>query len=138
MNKYFLLLIIIFIACTVPAKKGITPDEEDYLSKVNEFPTEFTIEENDIDNAWGRAQSWIGKYSSMKVQTVTDFIIQTYNPSSDNYGYYIVKTPVNNDFEINVSCSKANIFTPKKYAETNARILSYYIKTGECMPQFIK
>lgn len=109
----------------------------EYVKKMKNFPLEFIIEKNDEKNAWGRAQSWIGKYSSMKLQTATDYIIQTYNPPEGElkFGYYITKTPLDKGIQITVKCICGKSFP--YLIERNAHILSYYIKTGEIVPELI-
>jgi hypothetical protein len=34
------------------------------------------------ETVWGRIQSFISKYSSMRIQISTEYTISTYNPSS--------------------------------------------------------
>lgn len=45
--------------------------------------------------AWERAQLWINKHSTRKIQTATDVIVQTYNPESGTgrFGFTAVKEP---------------------------------------------
>lgn len=123
-----------------------TPDERLYMEKVRAQPLEFEISEIEAKTAWGRAQSFIGQYSSMKLQIVTDYVIQTYNPTFDayrrNFGYYVTKTPIGNNVKISVQClgepPKTEYGEPFPTIELNAHILAHYIKTGELpFPQLI-
>ncbi len=114
-----------------------------------EFPLEFNISKKKANDAWGRAQSFIAKYSSMKIQTVTEFIIQTFTPPETDYrfnrrfdfGYSVAKTPLGKKVQITVSCQKSsiagseNLFESEK--EMDAHLLAYYISTGELLPKFI-
>jgi hypothetical protein len=45
---------------------------------------------------WQRAQFWIVKHSAWKVQTATDVIIETFNPttSSSTYGFTVAREPL--------------------------------------------
>ena len=112
-------------------------EEQTYLAKAMPFPLEFTIPKGEADEAWGRAQSFIGRYSSMKLQIATDFIIQTYNPGSlSGFGYYVTKTPMGDNVQITVQ-GLTDIYLAS--ANQNAHILAYYIKTGELInPGLIK
>lgn len=133
------LVLFVLVGCTSISMKNLTPEERNYFEKVDAFPLEFTMPTIEADDAWGRAQSFIGRFSSMKLQTVTDYVIQTYNPGSSDvkFGYYVTKTPMDDEFQINVQCNTGNMFAGGD-AKRNARILAYYIKTGElCNPRFI-
>jgi hypothetical protein len=138
MRKYCIYAIAAILAggiltgCATTSMLKLTPEEQTYLEKAKAFPLEFTIPKSEADEAWGRAQSFIGRFSSMKLQTVTDFVIQTYNPGSGDvdFGYYVTKTPMGDKVQITVQCNTGNMFAGAD-ANTNAHILAYYIKTGE-------
>lgn len=107
--------------------------EEIYLQEIGLFPLEFTISRAEEEEAWGRAQSFIARFSPTRLQIVTPYVIQTYEPMgcSDEYGYSVIKTPIDEkNVLISVECRSGNILK-KPYADTNARILAYYIKTGK-------
>jgi hypothetical protein len=122
----------------------LTPDEQAYVTKIMALPTDVTLSQADAVDAWGRAQSFIGKYSMMKLQSETDFIIQTYTSPDDSTGYAtdnyisynITKTPMMGKVQISVQCTTGNL-TPLQESmraddlALNAHILSYYIATGE-------
>jgi hypothetical protein len=155
--------------------------EQKYLKNIENMVLVFKIQKEQEESAWGRAQSFIDKYNSMKTQTVTNYSIQTYNPiyprrdeveiqlqcntdnifslgaanqnakvlgyyikSEDNptasysgYGYYVVKTPMGDEIEIQVQCNTDNIFSLGA-ANQNAKVLAYYIKSGDLlMPELI-
>jgi hypothetical protein len=112
--------------------RELSPGEKAYIQKLNATPSVFSVERSKGDDAWGRAQSFLGRFSSMKLQIATDFVIQTYNPTESevDYGYSVTKTPIGNNFEFQVRCSCGNMFGGAE-ARKNARILSYYILTGE-------
>ncbi len=96
------LVLCLLMGCATTSMLKLTPEEQTYLEKAKAFPLEFTIAKSEADEAWGRAQSFIGRFSSMKLQTVTDFVIQTYNPGSGdvNFGYYVTKTPMGEEVQI--------------------------------------
>ncbi|MGM0530438.1 MAG: hypothetical protein ACQER7_03730 [Bacteroidota bacterium] len=127
----FLAIVLIMSSCVTTA--NLTSEEQAYLNKAQNHPLTFEIDSSNIDKAWGRAQSFIGKYSSMKLQNVTDYVIQTYYPQMNdaNFGYKVTKTELENgSFELSVNCITGNMFTMKS-AEKNAHVLAYYIKTGK-------
>jgi len=111
--------------------KSLTREEADYLMAIRRSPLTFQLPKAQADDAWGRAQSFIGKYSSMKLQVVTEFVLQTYNPSDYKYGYYVTKTPMGENVEFSIQCLTAGFFADQNAAERNAYILAWYIKTGE-------
>lgn len=139
MRKAVIIILALFVlsGCTSISMKNLTPEERSYFEKVEAFPLEFIIPKIEADDAWGRAQSFIGRFSSMKLQTVTDFVIQTYNPSDIKFGYYVTKTPMDDDIQITVQCITEGWFSGDD-ARRNAHILAYYMKTGELPnPKFI-
>ena len=114
-------------------------DIRDYLKAVNNQSSKFLIEKYKSENCWGRTQSYIGLYSSMKLEIVTNYVIQTYNPAQYglDFGYYVTRTPLDSADEFNVRCIYGNIFTESD-ATLNTKLLSYYIITGIIRPEFIK
>ena len=111
---------------------SFTPEQQAKLADVDKFPLEFQASKPDSVDAWGRAQSFIGRFSSMKLQITTDYVIQTYNPPDAEvmYGYSVTKTPAGEDVSFEVRCGCGNIFAAGN-AVRNAHILAYYMKTGE-------
>jgi hypothetical protein len=125
-------VMLLCTGCSHTSMMRLSPDEESYISMVNQFPLEFTVPKSETADVWGRAQSFIGKYSSMKLQNATDYIIQTYNPGGNDvaFGYSVTKTPLKNEDQITVQCNVGNMFASSD-AHLNAHIFAYYIKTGE-------
>jgi hypothetical protein len=124
---------LVFLDCTPYSLKGRTHADEEYLAAARQFPLEFNVSKNEEYNTWGRAQSYVGRYSKMRIQVVSDFVIHTYNPTDLNYGYYIVKTPTEDSMQISVQC------VPGEYASVDiandlAHICAYYVKTGNLPP----
>ncbi len=143
MKKLMILVVsIALIGCatTTTTQKTVSPEEEKYREAIMAFPLVFTIDKSEEKDAWGRAQSFIGQYSSMKVQIVTDYIIQTYTPNNrgllPRFGYNITKTPTGDSVQISVTCMSDNRFV-KKYTALNAHVLAYYIKTGQLYPKYV-
>lgn len=83
---------------------------------------------------WQRAQFWLAKHATTKVQTATDVLIQTYNPREDSpeYAFSVAKEPLGSDryrISADLFCKSMLGCSPKKEDVRNA--LLYYVKTGE-------
>jgi hypothetical protein len=111
----------------------------DYLGMVKLQPTTFSINKNKAEMGWGRAQGFIGKYSSMKLEIATNYILQTFNPAQSHvdFGYYVTRTPSDSTDEFSIECVYGNMFTQSD-ATLNAKIMAYYIATGVIKPEFVK
>lgn len=111
---------------------SLTPEQQAKLADVDKFPLEFRASKPESVDAWGRAQSFIGRFSSMQIQIATDYAIQTYVPPDTRlmYGYNVTKTPAGEDVSFEVQCFCGNILGTG-HAVRNAHILAYYMKTGE-------
>ena len=113
------------------------------IERAKSFPLEFVIPETDSYEAWGRAHSFVGRFSTMRIAHTDDFIVQTYSPLVHGfdvaYGYTITKTPMGDRVQITVRCATNNraVFG-RRDANLNAHILALYIATGElCSPRLI-
>lgn len=132
-------VLILFLTGCATITPSLSSVEDQYLNEVKNFPLEFYVSKEEVNNAWGRAQSWIARFSDMKIQTVTECVIQTYNPTGDiggQWGYYVTKTPIEDKFQISVRCIGSNPFLVSNQ-KLNAHILAYYIKTGILQEKFI-
>ena len=65
------------------------------LEPARDMPREVRCEDPCTDE-WQRAQFWIATYSSWKIQTSTDVLIQTFNSSDDSTyrGFTVTREPV--------------------------------------------
>jgi hypothetical protein len=130
--KSVLLLMILASLC-VGCATPLTPEQQSQLNIAMTSPLDFNADKSESSDVWGRAQSFIGRFSSMKLQIATDYVIQTYNPDPnglDAFGYYITKTPVGESDEFNVKCVTNDAIFSGGRADQNAHILAYYMKTG--------
>jgi len=86
---------------------------------------------------WDRANFWVNKHSKMKMQTVSNTLIQTYNPyRSGQMGFNIMKEPLGNgkykiNVEINKHGSMMELATGMMTTGDVKKILNHYIRTGE-------
>jgi len=137
-SKIFItvLVCLVFMAClSANVFRKLTVEEEGYLSEVMSHPLTFIVPIEDSDHCWGGVQSFIGKYSSMKIRIVTDNVIETYDPLSNCFAYKAIRTELRNGTEFIISCRDNTV---SKYATQNAHILAYYLTTGKIIPRLIR
>lgn len=120
-----------------------TPKEEEYLKLVWATPLDFLVSNEKAETAWARIQGFIGKYSTMKIQIATDYVVQTYNAEYEEFGYTATKTPDVTHTKFSVRCQTISIRSfhktdYSKQAELHGHILAYYAIKGDVMPKFIK
>ncbi len=110
----------------------LTAPEREGLRAAMAQPLTFTVPKEQAGDAWGRAQSFVGRFSSMKLQTASEFVIQTFNPvgSSVAYGYYVTRTPLGAEHQFEVQCVFGNMFSAED-ANANAHLAAHYISTGQ-------
>ena len=110
---------------------AMTPAQQSYMTKVSAAPTTFRIPKNQSDNAWQRAQVFVSKYSSMKIQTSTNNVLQTYNPTGAlSFGYNINRLDMGDSTEFSISGTTSNPFAHDK-ANNNSHICADYVASGE-------
>jgi hypothetical protein len=141
MKKVLLIIALSFLSCAAPMK--LTQEESNYLERVRSVSIPFVMSKADAIDGWGRAISWIGLYSSMKLQTTNEYAIQTFNPMGGNifvpvYGYYITKAPSGDNVTITVECLTHPAGIAEDNAWLNSQILAHYMQSGEIVPRLIK
>jgi hypothetical protein len=96
--------------------------------------TEAVCDDANCDECWERAQLWIVKHSKWKIQTATNVLIQTYNPtgSDPSYGFTVTKEPAGNGrYRITIEMSCGNMFGCSPKAEDVERAFYHYVIHGE-------
>jgi len=138
MKKQIVILLILgFLALSCAmTSEPLTPEEEVYVRKINDMPLTFTIAKENSEDAWSRVQGFINKYSSMKIQTASDYTIETYNPTGVNFGYRASRMNIGDEVEFTVSCYCGNMFMGKQ-ANQNAHVLALFALTSDINPRFI-
>jgi hypothetical protein len=148
--KAFLLIGVCFFlsSCTLLfEKEPLDPEDQAYLDNVQSFPyinkydttLAFRIPKEEAEDAWGRIQVFIEKWSDMKVSRITNYVIETYMPpktGEGRYGYKAIRTPMGNEVRFDVTCESGYRYASGG-ANTNAHILAYYSKTGDLRAKFI-
>jgi len=135
-SKPFIMILVIELfltGCTPYSSRGRTSADEEHLAAARKLPLEFNIPKEEENTAWERAKSYIGEYSQMPIQVLSDFVIRTDDPSKREYGYYLVKAPAEDSVQISVQCLPGEHANPDIAADL-AHICAYYIKTGELHP----
>lgn len=77
--KVFALASILFIVWGCAASKAIQAKRDQFSTTIP------TCSESDCKQKWEAAQVWVAKNCGMKIQTISDSIIQTYNPPDNAF-----------------------------------------------------
>jgi len=139
-----LICLLIFVSIFAQEKSKEPTSLQIYIEKAERTPLTFRVPKEKEEEVWGRIQSFIAKYSSMKIQMATDYVIETHNPTKTNasfnpkYGFKAIKTLIGDMVEFKVECvagetdlEKAGYKYNQMKADHNAHILAYYALTGE-------
>lgn len=134
-KKNFYQLFIIsatIILITGCAGREVSPEIQAYDMRVMSQPTTFSIPTEKAEEAWSRAQQFIATLSSFRIQTATEYVIQTYMMKSSwpKYGYSVTRTINGNNANFVVKGYCTNMFRGDD-AEYNAHALAHYMVTGE-------
>lgn len=120
--------------CFVTSPYAMSSDDWDMVMMKDEFE----VPNNIADEAWGRALKFVMKHSTMKIQSQSDLMIDTYNPIKPNaIGFTInrVKGSENNLYEVKCSIKPnppLDDETKTMYKEMLYRKrLAYYVLTGK-------
>lgn len=93
-------------------------------------PLTVVLEKPQADEAWTRVQVFIAKHSGMKIQTSTEFLIETYNPTRGSVGYKATRAPATGGkVELSVMAFASGDFM-SVCAERNGRLLAHYAQTA--------
>ncbi len=136
MKRLVLFLAVVgLIACVGTRKVELTPQDHEFLDRLDSVETTFSLPAEVSDIAWERARSFIDRYSWTSLHSVTDGEIRTFNPSAGTQqcGYVVTRRPEGEDVEFSVQCV-AGHSSYLGTADRNARILALYMKTGELPP----
>jgi len=128
--------------CVTTAKTSdLTPEQKTYHDAVMAFPTEFKVPKADAETAWARGISFINDYSSMQIASSTEYSVATFAPINvgendiaTKFGYTLSRIPQGEEvtFKAEGQCNYS-----AEAGLSNAKILAYYMKTGELDPFFV-
>lgn len=111
----------------------LSPREQAEQTKIANTPLIFTIEKSKSDETWGRAQVWLTSYASYKIQTATDYVLQTFAPvesNSDDYAYEVTRLPGGTSDTFTVKCVAGSAWLYGDNALMNAKVFAHYLQTG--------
>ena len=131
--RTFLALLAIFAlaGCAQIERNNLYPQQQEQLDKAMAQPLHFDIPASESTAAWGRAQDYLARYSRLKLQTATNDLLETYNPTDyGEVGYKInrIEGHVSTQFTVDAYTADSNVAT---LARRDAHLLAYYIAVGE-------
>ena len=114
----------------------LSTEQQAYLDRAMKAPLEFTVSEEDVDDAWERARDFIRTYGSTAVSQAnleSEFRLVTRSPDllkePDLVSYEIQKAPQGDGYSVTVACRGG--YLVKASAKSNCQILAYYVATGD-------
>lgn len=130
MQTLLIVALLVFAGCMTQPK---TPEQAAYLAEIENTETTFmtTMEQSTI--VWARAFKFIATFSSFPIIKYDGAILGTEKTYPGAYGYeYIVRRKPARDglVSFHVFCYSGS-FGTQRHAERNAKILAYFLKTGE-------
>jgi hypothetical protein len=136
--KHLTLALFFTLITLTGCGRELTKSEKGFQRVALSHPTTFSLPKAEADAAWGRAQSFVGRHSNMKLQIATDYVLQTYNPTGSAvlFGYDCSRSPMGDSVTFTVTGTYGNMFSRESAVE-NAHYLAYYIATGKEMPSLI-
>lgn len=133
MKHQFLILFTLIFA--LGCVSGVTTEGvKTALAPAEGIAFEAVCASGDCPQYWERAQLWLAKHSNMKIQTSTDVLLQTYNPSSSagsTYGFTITKEPLTEgQYKIVMEANCSGMMCAPKVEEVY-KAFYYYVTTGK-------
>lgn len=131
MKKYIVILVLVFSVLFGTWSALLSQEKIDpaYVDKVMKYPLTFSVPKEIADEAWGRINMFILRYSGARLGVASNFIIQTQEPRlTSEFGYEAARAPRGNTVEFMVMCWAPAL---AKMAEINSHTLAYYAATGE-------
>ncbi|TMQ59423.1 MAG: hypothetical protein E6K76_04985 [Candidatus Eisenbacteria bacterium] len=130
------------LSCAASSVFQLSGDEQASLHLAMGTPLTFTVPRERSLQTWDRAHAFVDRYASMKLRSVTDSMLVTYDPptyaqvpapveagSSIRFGYTVSRTSLADGIQIAVTCT-ASSKLGEKDADQNAHIAAYYIMMG--------
>jgi len=103
----------------------------EYIKLRNINPSEIRMPREKDSESWSRAIYFVNRHSSMKMQTQTDYIINTYNPiSNGSRGYNIIKRYEGDEVIYSIDVPTRGMNTTFNSPQ-DARRCGYYILYGK-------
>ncbi len=138
-----LVLALAAFSCASSSVFQLSVDERATLRMAMDTPLSLIVPRDQSLKSWDRAQEFLDRYSTMKLRSVTDSVLVTYDSptiqtdpspvavgSGIRYGYSVSRTADPDGIRIAVKCTPSSTLGEKD-ADQNAHIAVYYIKTGQ-------
>jgi hypothetical protein len=138
-----ILLALVAASCASSSMFQLSPDERAGLGLAMDTPLRLLVPRDHSLQTWDRAQEFIDRYSTMKLRSVTDSVLVTYETapyqtdpspvasgSAIRYGYSVSRSSDPDGIQIAVKCTPSSTLGEKD-ADQNAHIAAYFIKTGQ-------
>jgi hypothetical protein len=104
------------------------PEQEKYVHKAMAEETDFTIPIQLRNDVWDRGQALIGRFRVMKIQTLTDNVIQTYVPNNEAAPWLsVARSQIGDSDYVTIRSSPSSDTTISQRLE---HVLSYYMFYG--------
>ena len=98
-------------------------------------PLRFSVIKDKTAEPWDRAKKFVKRFNSMKIQTDTDVMLETYDPVNKmDFGYSVAKIAMGHDVQFIVKCNSPSQI---EKAYRNAHVLAYYMATGKLVSKFV-
>lgn len=142
----------------IPDNEYLTPEQKTYLQEIGKQPLRFDVPKAEALDAWGRAQAFVSQHSGMKIQTATDFVLETYNPTfmptaptmfgppeslgTVTFGYKASRSPAGDMFQFDVNCYGPDLTTagniwPRDRELKNKQVEKTADRNARIMARFI-
>lgn len=143
-NLFACLMALAFLAgCATTYKmESLNPDEQAYVSKISSASPSFEVDKAKSEEVWSRGNSFINKYSGMKIQSSNEFHVSTYDPNASDVGtigYELTKELNGTKVKFSIKCLTKFMnakYTPEVCAN-NEKVMSHYMQTGEINEKFV-
>jgi len=104
------------------------------LKMLDSIKTTFVITQNEDKDAWARANYYVTKNSSMKIQTSNDYLLENYyRKNQDGISFKISRLPQQDKVLYEVTS-----YSGIGYDEIESKKAAYFIKTGKVIKDYFK
>jgi len=129
------------ISCASTAVLDLTGEEQASMNLAMAMPLSFSVPRDRAMETWDRAQTFLDRYSTMKLRASTEFTMQTYDPPRPyqppgtevaepiRFGYGFSRTAIDDSIRMDVRCI-TNRDIAAADADKNAHIAAYFVLTG--------
>ncbi|HYQ88534.1 MAG TPA: hypothetical protein VEU09_02785 [Candidatus Binatia bacterium] len=130
------------LSCASSSVFQLSVEEQAGLRLAMDTPLTFLVPRDHSLKTWDRAQEFIDRYSTMKLRSVQDSVLVSYEtPTYQNdpspvalgsgirYGYSVSRHSDPDGIQIAVKCTPSSSLGEKD-ADQNAHIAAYFIKLG--------